>query len=182
MADKFALVMRSKATHGTDRQTIEVGEGQDAKQEAQRIADGYGAEVVALARKPDAIAAPELEHDKMMLDKYKQKVIPRGRIERRVMANLLHFLDANGFKPVLLDDTEEDTKVSTMQEVMELAFNLDECRVYFHHTSTEAKPRHCIYFVFGNDGWDIAADWDCPDHDADGWKAAMEAFNPEEYV
>lgn len=44
----FTLVMRSKTTFKTDSETIQVWPGQDENDVAERIAQGYGAEVVEL--------------------------------------------------------------------------------------------------------------------------------------
>lgn len=45
---KYKVTMRSKTTGGTDTETIEVHPGQDARQVADRIAEGYGATVEEL--------------------------------------------------------------------------------------------------------------------------------------
>ena len=44
----FTLVMRSKTTFKTASDTIQVWPGQDENDVAERIAQGYGAEVVEL--------------------------------------------------------------------------------------------------------------------------------------
>jgi hypothetical protein len=45
---KHKVTMRSKTTGGTDTETIEVHPGQDAREVAERIAEGYGATVEGL--------------------------------------------------------------------------------------------------------------------------------------
>ena len=46
---EYNLVLRSKATFKTDRETIRVWDGQKVQQVAERIAEGYGAEVVEVS-------------------------------------------------------------------------------------------------------------------------------------
>lgn len=45
---ELEVTMRSKTTFGTDKTTIRVWDGQSAKEVAERIAQGYGAEVVEI--------------------------------------------------------------------------------------------------------------------------------------
>jgi hypothetical protein len=132
-------------------------------------------------KKAERVEAPALDHDRMMLEKYKIAVIPRGKIERRVVANLLAHLWANGFQPVELNDGEEETKVEGPQNTMELMFNLDECRVYFSHASAPERLQW-VFFVFGNDGWDCICDYSAPEDNYNNWNAVMDAFNPEDYA
>lgn len=49
---ELEVTLRSKTTFGTDKETIRVWEGQNAKDVAERTAQGYGAEVVEI-RNPD---------------------------------------------------------------------------------------------------------------------------------
>lgn len=49
---ELELTMRSKTTFGTDKETIRVLSGQSVKDVAERIARGYGAELVEI-RNPD---------------------------------------------------------------------------------------------------------------------------------
>lgn len=45
---ELTVSLRSKATSGTDTDTIRVWPGQDAHEVAARIAEGYGAEVLEI--------------------------------------------------------------------------------------------------------------------------------------
>lgn len=180
MNHTHTIHMRSLTTHGTDTQQIMVHPGQIPREEGKRIAAGYGAKLLAV--EPNAIQPPELDHDAYMLKRFHQQVIPRGKIERRVMANLLNYLMANGFTPVeLADGSDEAEKVCDIKSTMELAFNLDECHIYFDYNNS-GKPKHWIFFVFGNDGPDIVNDYGCPKEDHDGWNTVMDLFNPDDYV
>lgn len=49
---ELEVTLRSKTTFGTDKETIRVLDGQSAKDVAERVAQGYGAEVVEI-RNPD---------------------------------------------------------------------------------------------------------------------------------
>jgi hypothetical protein len=134
------------------------------------------------------IEAPALDHDKMMAEKYGQQLHPRMKVERRVVANLIHVLQHAGFWVYSLYDGEEttlleDLKVTpaeALKATMELAFNLDECRVYFRHP--EVKLTQWVYLVFGNDGWDAVCDYSAPEGKDHPWRKVMDAFNGEDYV
>lgn len=123
---------------------------------------------------------PTLDHDLMMKELFNQSVLPRGRLERRVVWNLLNQLSDAGFSSFILDDGEEKTACSTIKEVMELAFNLDDCYVYTTHK--DGGRTHWIRLVFGNDGWDSVCDYGSPENDADGFRRLMDAFDGEDYV
>lgn len=172
------IYMRSNATHGTDEQKTFVHPGQIPREEGKRIAEGYGATLLAV--KPTKIEPPALQHDTMMLQRFNSPVHAGGRLERRLFANLLNYLLANGFSPVMLNDGEDDNKVSDIQSTMELAFNLDECWVYFDYNGS-GKAQHWIRITLG-EGLDIINDYGCPKQDHDGWNAVMDVFDPQEYA
>lgn len=124
---------------------------------------------------------PTLEIDRRLNP---QGIIPRGKVERRVVWNLLHHLAAAGFQPTLIDDGDEETSVQGYESafllVMETLFNLDEAWLYF--AKGDGLPNHGVLLIFGNDGWDCVSDWTITKGDPDGFDAAMEAFNGEDYA
>lgn len=111
-------------------------------------------------------APPELKCD------VGQKIHALGRVERRVMWNFLAHMAAAGWTPcaVLYDEWVD---VSTVNEVMEEVFSMDEIQVVFR----KDKNEHCVYIVLGNDGDDIISDWSYFTSDHDGFNAAVESFD-----
>ena len=122
------------------------------------------------------VNVPTLDHDVMMEKRFNHTVSPLGRLERRVVAHLIAHLQEAGFTPVSVDYGEEDISVSTMKEVMEVVFNLDECAIYFKNSD---GCTHGVFIVLGNSGWDSISDWSYSDDDADGFNAAMNVFLDE---
>lgn len=98
-------------------------------------------------------------------DDYLQgKMIPRGRLERRVIWNLLHNLLAAGWKPTEVDDGEELHQIADTGSADELAkatmervFAVDESRIFFERCAN--SPRQWVFVVLGNDGWDSVNDF-----------------------
>jgi hypothetical protein len=123
------------------------------------------------------IQAPDLDHDAMMLAEFGHKVSPNGRLERRIVANLIAHLEAHGFTPESLFDGEEEPKVSDAKSAMELIFNLDECTLWVR----KGERRHGIFLTLG-EGLDIICDYNHTEGDPDGFAAAMDAFDVEEFA
>jgi hypothetical protein len=119
---------------------------------------------------------PALEHDAMMLERFKQEVSANGRIERRIAWNLLMWLEQHGWHVSEMWDGEEDTKLTSAKQTMELLFNLDEAHIYVRK-SPKANP-HRIYIVLGN-GTDIVADNTYTEGDPDGFSKLMDDFDAE---
>lgn len=127
------------------------------------------------------VTVPELDHDAMMLERFGHHVQPHGRIERRIVAALCaHMLD-RGWTPANVFDGEETTKVTDAKSAMELIFNLDEASLRFRPTDSPSGKRHGVLLVLGN-GEDIVSDWNYTEGDPDGFCAAMDAFNAEDYL
>jgi hypothetical protein len=124
-----------------------------------------------------SIAIPSLKIDKVL---YKDgQIPPRGKIERRVFANLIDHLQKNGFTLKSVWDGETDTATATIKDAMEVAFNLDQCHLYMANAKGQ---QHWVFFVFGNDGWDAISDWSYATDDADGFNKAMEGFEAEDFA
>ena len=122
---------------------------------------------------------PVLSIDQQAEKEFGRGVEPRGRIERRVVWNLLVRLGNAGFHPTSVDDGEEVVSVTTLQEAMELVFNLDEARIRFKKSPS---GRGSVLIVLGNDGWDCVSDWSYQLGDPDGFDALMQGFDGEEYA
>lgn len=131
----------------------------DALQSAQAIvdrmhaADAHGSGFVFTN-------APALDHDAMMAKRHSSHLNQRMRNERRIVWNVLERVQASGFKLAFVDDTDEETLVSTTKEAMELCFNLDDVYVMFSDGKRKA-PIAWVRFIFGNgnDGKDVITDY-----------------------
>lgn len=86
--------------------------------EAKHIAD-------LLNREP-----PPLDIDAIL---HKERpMLPRARLERRIVWNLINHVIGNGkFDLYYIYDGEQMTRVKTPKEAMELLFNLDEASLHF---------------------------------------------------
>jgi hypothetical protein len=129
---------------------------------------------------PTILQPPALDIDAKL-----GKPNPRGKIERRVVWNLLKHLEARGFFPILHCDGEEDVRVKgDHKRVMELTFNLDECRIYFA-ADPQAKLKDgagSVLIILGN-GEDCITDWSWNLGEDDGpFNKAMTAFDAEDYA
>jgi hypothetical protein len=118
---------------------------------------------------------PDLAIDKILYPKF--GVSPRGKLERRIVANLIAHLKRAGFRPYEVDDREEVTKVKGTKDTMELLFNLDEAWVFF----TNGSSTHWVYFTMG-EGTTMICDHSFTEGDPDGFLAAMDAFEAEDYA
>lgn len=127
----------------------------------------------------DSRGFPLLDIDKVLWKDEPMHI--RAKNERKVIYAMLNELEGKGFKLVSVYDGENDEPATTVKEVMELIFNLDECRVYL---KKEGYKAHNIYYVLGNadDGSEVAADWNYTEGDPDGFNEAMDAFKPEDHV
>lgn len=123
------------------------------------------------------VSAPALDHDAMMKKKYGVEVSPNGRRERRIVANLIAHMEREGWKVQGVHDGDGFDKATDMKSAMELIFNLDDAGLYFEKGDAE----HRVLLILGND-MDIVSDWNYSEGDADGFNAAMEKFDAEQYA
>jgi len=139
-----------------------------------------------------SVVVPDLDHDAMMLNRFGTKVSPNGRMERRIVANLIAHLGRAGFKPTGVFDGEEFNAVSGAKSAMEFIFNLDEASLRFapvaaKHLSHKEQHRyfdqreHGVLLTLG-EGVDIICDWNYNEHDVDGFNAAMDSFDVEAFA
>jgi hypothetical protein len=130
-----------------------------------------------MTRTTDTIKAPSLDHDAMMKKRFGQEVSAVGRRERRIVANLIAHMERAGWKVQGVHDGDGFDKAADMKAAMELIFNLDLARLYFEKGAED----HGVLLVLGND-MDIISDWTYSDNDSDGFNAAMEAFDVEQFA
>jgi hypothetical protein len=123
------------------------------------------------------VKTPSLDHDAMMKKRFGHEVSATGRRERRIVANLIAHMEREGWKVQGVHDGDGFDKAADMKAAMELIFNLDLARLYFEKGSDE----HGVLLVLGND-MDIVSDWSYSENDADGFNAAMEKFNVDQYA
>ena len=99
-------------------------------------------------------------------------MLPRCRVERRVVWNLLLQLEAHGFTPTAVVHDEQVAVAGDVLKTMEEVFSVDECIIEF--------DRLWVKVVLGNYGTDCLSDW--------GWTTEgpgaefsliLRAFNPE---
>jgi hypothetical protein len=122
---------------------------------------------------------PALDHDAMMRKRFDTEVRPQGRLERRIVANLIAHLEANGFEVTSVFDGDHYQRATDIKSAMELIFNLDEAKLIARKPKFESE--HWIYLVLGN-GVDIVSDWSFTIGDPDQFKAVMDAFDAEEFA
>ena len=124
-----------------------------------------------------SVPVPALDIDARMLEEFGTKVSPNGKLERRVVANLIAHLAARGFVIREVHDYQELNRVAGVKEAMELVFNLDGCNLHFHETAT-GKMR-CLVLVLGN-GTEILADYFA--HQGDAFDRALSEFDAETFA
>lgn len=125
----------------------------------------------------NVVTVPHLKHDAMMKKRFGTEVSATGRRERRIVANLIAHMERAGWKVQGVHDGDGFDKADTMKAAMELIFNLDLARLYFEKGDDE----HGVLLVLGND-LDIVSDWGYSEGDTDGFNAAMEKFDAEQYA
>lgn len=138
--------------------------------------------------KPTHITAPALDIDKILFKERGGKPYAGGVLERRIVANLIFHMQANGFRVHSIWDGEEFTgfpateqPADALKRAMELIFNLDEVSLRFVNREFDDDDEHGVLLILGN-GQDIIADWNYFGDDRDGFNRAMEEFNAEDFA
>lgn len=123
---------------------------------------------------------PALDIDKVLDN---ERISPNGRLERRIVWNLLMHLEANDWFVRATWDGEARERTKTAKDAMELIFNLDEVSVRIAKGRERVKGEdwHGILLILGN-GIDVLSDWNYTMGDPDGFNAVMEAFDAEDYA
>lgn len=103
-----------------------------------------------------------------------------GKIERRIVWNLLHTLAAAGFNVWAVDDGDGLNKSVRMdaRAAMEAIFAVDDAWLYVKKAG-RGNSEHGIKLVGGN-GEEIISDWTYNTGDKDGFNALMEGFKTED--
>jgi hypothetical protein len=130
-----------------------------------------------MTRTNETVRVPSLDHDKMMKERFGHEISAHGRRERRIVANLIAHMESEGWKVQGVHDGDGFDKADTMKAAMELIFNLDDAGLYFEKDGAE----HRVLLILGND-MDIISDWNYSEGDADGFNAAMEKFDVDQYA
>lgn len=122
----------------------------------------------------NTVDVPDLDIDKRL-----GRVTPNGRLERRIVANLIAHLVARGWTPYELYDGETRAPVTDAKSAMELIFNLDDAWLYFRNAHGRT---HWVRLVLGN-GCDLISDYSyARPGSGDGFDTAMQTFKPEDYA
>lgn len=124
------------------------------------------------------VQVPELEHDAQMLAEFNHPVTAEGRLERRIVANLIAHMAARGLDICAVHDYEEEYPATDAKAAMELVFNLDGCNLHFKGKSGRV---YVLVLVLGN-GVDIVSDWFVPKTDIDGFDQAAQDFDAERFA
>lgn len=124
---------------------------------------------------------PSLDIDKLSAKRFGTVLSEQNKLERRIVARLVRYLEINGFSVVAVWDGEELEAANNAKQAMELIFNLDEASLKVKG----AGKQHGILLVVGN-GEDIVCDWAYTEGDPDNFNAVMESFDegasPDDYV
>ncbi len=99
----------------------------------------------------DAIDRSTEEGQKEWFRVFINQNMAHNYVEAKVLRKLYKAFKAAGNPIVKVDDTEEVTDVSTLREVQEIVFNLDECFLI-------TEKGGWIRFILGND-WDVICDY-----------------------
>jgi len=84
----------------------------------------------------------------------------RIRIEAKIVKRVIEAVLDDGHSNYTLHGIDLDEGIEltpTLEDAMKLAFDLDDARLYFKHRATGKLV--WVYFVFGNDGWDVVNDY-----------------------
>jgi hypothetical protein len=111
------------------------------------------------------------------------KIRKRIGIEIRIVRHLIRMMKKGGWDVYAVNDGEEFQKLKGEKKALEAAFAVDEASLYFENKSlpftredgTTDCVGHHVYLVFGNDGWDVIADWSYSEAENDTFNAIMEA-------
>ncbi len=109
---------------------------------------------------------------------------PTHFVDRRVVWNLLHYIEADGF--TLSDVDEEKTYHHNQAQRILSTFNeitsLDDC--WLCATCDATGKDRFVRLVLGNSGYDVVSDWRIPRFLGGGfdWDALMESFDPRFYL
>lgn len=82
----------------------------------------------------------------------------RQEVERKIAAALVKSARAAGYT-ISVDNGEDETyKMSSAKAVLAAMFTTDEDRLFMWNPAN-GKCVGWVYFVYGNDGWDVISDY-----------------------
>jgi len=111
------------------------------------------------------------------------KIRNRIAIEIRIVRHLIREMKKGGWDVYAVNDGEEFQKLKGEKKALEAAFAVDEASIYFENKSLPLRLEdgtmdcvgHHAYLVFGNDGYDVVADWSYSENENDTFNSIMEA-------
>jgi hypothetical protein len=110
----------------------------------------------------------------------------RMEVERILVDAYIEEAMKRGWSLLGVDDESNDSGWSTVADraaAVEAVFSYDECHVYFRGPGKRIKsPMSWMWFVLGNEGWTVLADYTVDlDPAVDALDAKVEAFEEEYY-
>jgi hypothetical protein len=81
----------------------------------------------------------------------------RITLEKRVLRFTAKSLIAKGWKLVSVDNGEERVKVSTIKEMIEQVFSVDDSYIFF--TKDNEPGSMYLFVVLGNSPWEVISDF-----------------------
>jgi len=135
---------------------------------------------------PTILQPPILDHDVMMARRFNSTVGVRGKLERRIVWNLLAHLEREGYLPYTVAGGDDGNEAATTPErVMNLVFNLDESCVGFVRKGDPRTGKHEVgnVVLIGGNSEDIVSDYRWNDNPVgEAFEKAMERFDSYDYV
>lgn len=139
-------------------------------------------------KKHQPVIVPELKHDAYIQRRFKVGVAPEGMRERRIVANLVAYLDSHGFRCVAVCNNEERIECTDAKAAMEEIFKVAVCHLRVCVSSSpyaQIFPSQAEYWVRlvcdnGSSGANFVDDWQGGDNV--GFDACMAAFDYRLYT
>jgi hypothetical protein len=85
------------------------------------------------------------------------KIQERIRIEKEIARQVLEAGKKAGYTFAINNGGDEDEEAATVDEAMKLMFETDDETLFF--MTPDGSPVGWVYFVYGNDGWDVINDY-----------------------
>ena len=147
-------------------------------------------------KSPLGVQVPTLKCDERAFRKYGKKLTPRGRRERRIIANFLYYLTMSACRVshVVPDgahikvDAKSLDRDAYIAEVMEIVFDYDDCWLIVRgeaHTELaiedEAPMLKVRIYLGEGDGCNVIDHWNCDKGDTK-FLPVMQSFDQEAYA
>jgi hypothetical protein len=82
----------------------------------------------------------------------------RVRVEREIATAAVRSAVQYGYTFGIDNGDAEEIRTSTEEKTLAAMFQTDDERLYLY-SGGQAKPVGWVYFVYGNDGWDVISDY-----------------------